>query len=567
MKRILLLTAGMAVAGAASAQWGDSIDDPVKIFPSGTSSYATEVKASPDGSVWAMIYHPNTRNASSEEDIQNVVYEYIIQHFDKDGKPQFEGKGMVLSDYSNISYTVVNDYLWVDRDGNAIVSVADCRNSASSERSYTAYKISPEGELLWGEDGVPISNASMPANMAACMRMVQLEDGSYVFAWMEMREDSQKVVLQRFDKDGNALWNVAETALDGEVTSYPYLVNSGDNTFILVYTRSSSQIIYARKMDFDASPVWAKDARIYRGGWGSTPIHTLISVSASGNGGVIVGWTDDRNATNLETAYMSYVTADGELGFAGQSDEADAKLTYDEWRCFNMQVAPASDGSGFYAIWRRTDANQNYQGIMIQKVSLEGELLWGDNPPELYPTSRTSLAYLTLQPTDDGGACGFFQEYTSYYDQHGIAGRVDGNGEYVWPDHLIDVTRPGRQSSALKSQPYGSNAWLLNWSDGGSSAEDKDEAAYMMEIFNYDGSFGLKDSGVEKVTVTGSELAFDGSAITGPLADGSMVEIYDMAGIKVASVAAEAGRAGVDLPTGIYFAKTAEGMTLKFNVK
>ena len=84
MKRILLLTAGMAVAGAASAQWGDSIDDPVKIFPSGTSSYATEVKASPDGSVWAMIYHPNTRNASSEEDIQNVVYEYIIQHFDKD---------------------------------------------------------------------------------------------------------------------------------------------------------------------------------------------------------------------------------------------------------------------------------------------------------------------------------------------------------------------------------------------------------------------------------------------------------------------------------------------------
>ena len=130
MKKCLLFMAAMAMAGTAIAGWGDSSEDPVAIFPHKTSSYATEVKACPDGSVWAMMYHPNTKNAEDEYDTSHVVYEYIVQHFDKEGNPEFEGLGKVISDYNNYSYTVINNYMIVDSEGNAIVAVQDCRNSS-----------------------------------------------------------------------------------------------------------------------------------------------------------------------------------------------------------------------------------------------------------------------------------------------------------------------------------------------------------------------------------------------------------------------------------------------------
>ena len=73
----------------------------------------------------------------------------------------------------------------VDKDGNAIVVVHDLRNSPSEEQllSYTIYKVSPEGEMLWGNEGLSI-DGGISYETSAAMKVIQLEDGSYVFAWM-----------------------------------------------------------------------------------------------------------------------------------------------------------------------------------------------------------------------------------------------------------------------------------------------------------------------------------------------------------------------------------------------
>lgn len=567
MKKCLLFMASMAMAGTAIAGWGDSSEDPVAIFPHKTSSYATEVKACPDGSVWAMMYHPNTKDAEDEYDVSHVVYEYVIQHFDKDGNPEFDGLGKVISDYKNYSYTVINDYMVVDSDGNAIVAVQDCRNSSGGARSYTAYKVAPDGTLLWGEDGVPISDALNPAEGSAAMRIIELEDGSFVFAWLEMGTTTTNVCLQRLSKDGKPQWDLNKMRLDEDFTTYPYLVNSGDNTFILVYARSSSQVLYARKMDFEGESVWSKDVRIYRGGWGSTPIHTQIEVAPSGDGGVLVAWTDDRNAINIETPYLSYVTADGELGFKGQSDESDVKLFYtDTWRSFQISTCAAEDGSGFYVIWRITSGNQGWQGMMMQKVSKEGDLLWSDDAKVLFDPVQNAVGYTSVLPTPDGGATAFFMEQVAHNVEIGYASRFDVDGEFVWDDDRIPVTIPNHQASSLKSQPYGEDSYLLNWVDGmlGSVTGDN---TYVMTVLKDNGTFGVKDSAVKTVSLKSFALGYDGKSITGNMPDGSKLSIYNPAGVRVAETVACGGHAGVNLPEGIYFAKDAEGNAFKFYVK
>ena len=104
MKRHLLIAAGMAAAVSVSAEWGNTADGAIPVFPTGTNTYATEIQVTPDGGVWAMMYHPDLRNASGETDIKNVIYEYRVQYWDKYGNPGFPEDGLLVSDFKNKSY-------------------------------------------------------------------------------------------------------------------------------------------------------------------------------------------------------------------------------------------------------------------------------------------------------------------------------------------------------------------------------------------------------------------------------------------------------------------------------
>ncbi|MDE5922314.1 MAG: hypothetical protein K2G79_02350 [Muribaculum sp.] len=381
---------------------------------------------------------------------------------------------------------------------------------------------------------------------------------------MDSGSGASHIYMQRLSSDGKAQWDIDKLAMTDEVTGYPYLVNSGDNTCIMVYGRTSSAVLYARKLDFEGESVWGKDTRIYRGGWGSVPLQTILNVTSSGNGGVLVSWSDDRLSENIESAYISYVDTDGKLGFAGQSDEADVKLCYDGWRCFNVCSVPAADGSCFYSVWRRTDGPQNYQSVMMQRISLTGDLMWGDDAKELQPLQLASMGYISLQPAGESDACAFFEIYRSYFDQQCYASRFDKDGAYVWPDEIIEISENGRKAASLASQTYIDGSYLCTWDDGGTSETDK-ATTYMMTRLNDDGTFGMPDTGVEStVADTEASFGYDGSSLYGP--DGAKARVFTAAGAHVADYILAGGSATVNLPAGFYVA-SADGQTVKFVVK
>lgn len=571
MNKFLLASAMVCTAGAAMAAWSNDPAQPVDIFPEGTISYATRVLPGPEGDAWAMVYHPNLRNAGGETDIDNVVYEYRLQHFDKAGNPTFPEEGMLLCDYKNWSYTVVNDYLLVDSDGNCIVVVNDCRNSSDRGKSYTAYKVAPDGTLLWGEDGVAVSDPLKPTNLAVMMNIIELEDHSYVFAWAEYSDNyddtSSVVCLQRLNKDGVAQWDLSKSTINDVVAGYPFLVNSGDNTFILVYTRTASNIVYARKLDFECENVWGKDVRIYRGGWGTTPIHTNLHVTSSGDGGALISWCDDRKAINIESPYLSYVTSDGKLGFSGASDEADCKLAYKDNRCLNVYAAPAPDGSCFYAIWRELcSSSQSVQCVSMQKISKTGEILWGDEAKPLFPEKTCSLGYLSLQPAGQSDACAFFQEYKDYNEQVCYASRFDADGNFVWPDNYLAISVPGHKCASLESAVMpGQNAWLANWHDEGTT-DDKTNT-YQMTRVNEDGTLGLPSDGLTNLKSENSTVYFLDNAIYAPGHEGETVKIYDATGAYACSSRVSEGKAVVSLAPSLYVAVLPGAQSIKFICK
>lgn len=565
MKKLLLLSAALlATASAMAATWGTTLNDPTAMYPAGTNQYGNHLCVCPDGSVWSVIYHPNTEAAEDETDVANVVYEWRVQHWDKDGNPSFPPEGLLVSNYKNKSYTVVSDHIISDSEGNAILAVSDRRNSNDAAESYTAYRITPEGKMLWGDEGKALSDATKPASLLAHLQLVALEDDSFVFAWVEFDETSaSSVKLQRLNKDGEKQWNESKVSLLDDQCSYPYLVSTGDNTCILVYSRGSSQVIYARKLDFEGENVWGKDLRIYRGGFGSTPLHTMLNVGASGDGGAIVYWHDDRAMTDIESPYLSYITPDGKLGFAGASDEGDVKLGYDGMRCFNVDAVPSSDGSCFYAVWRETTANQNLQGVSIQKVSKSGELLWDENGVVVVPLEDPSTGYISIQTAADNQAMVFYELYKSWDEQLSYATLYDADGKAVW-ENPLQISRSGRQASGLESFPINNDAWYFMYTDVVKEGEEASVSTEIIGRLNLDGTFGMPTGGVESVSADASEIAFDGKIL---YAQGKQVDVYTTAGTHVGCFALVDGQVLVDLPAGLYVADVDGRTAIKLAVK
>ncbi len=503
---IFALSLSSASLGAFGA-WTHSPGEGTLLFPSSLHSYTAETRACQDGSVWSLVYATDLSEAEGELDTEHIRYQYRLQHFDALRNPTFGPDGILVSQFANRSYTVVNQYIAPDGEGNVVVAVSDCRYSDDDRLSYTAYKVSPDGSMLWGEDGVPLTNPDTPAQLLASMNILPLGDGSTAFAWTEFDDsDNPHIYLQRLDADGNPLWDLDAVSMTENLTVHPYLLPSSDGRTMLVYAKGSSMVLYARSIGSDGKAAWDADTRIYRGGWGAVPPHSLISVASDGEGGALVTWTDDRQLRNIETPYMSVVKADGTLAFAGASPEGDVKLSDQDWRSFNISAVPASDGSGYYAFWRNTDVDQKNQGLMVQKVSPDGTLLWGETAAELLPMEMIQRGYLSLQPVSGGGACAFFENYYAYNDQQGFALRFDDDARPVWKDEMLPVTAQSERCVMLQSQPYGTSddSWLLTWATGN---DHSSYDSYFLEVFNADASFGPTSGQAGTLSILGYKVA------------------------------------------------------------
>lgn len=559
---------------SAYGQWIENQGIP--IVTEGTSIYDNKTVVGKDGTTYFLGYCPNLKEAEDEYYTDNVVYEYRLQAIDKNGVRKFGDLGLLISDYPNRSYCVVNDYLYLDKEGNIIVVVFDARAHEYEDlMGAYAYKISPEGEKLWGEDGVLLGNGR---DLVAAMRMVELTDGSIVFAWMRSHGQLLAIDLQRITAKGEPQWEPTEVGLNDETVTYqyPYLVDAGMNQFILVYAKGGAQDLYARKMDFDGTSVWSEDTRIYRGGWGSIPLWTILDVKPSGDGGVILGWNDDRSMTNIETAYMSYVTKDGEIGFSGASDNGDVKLNYSEFRNFNCKVMADPAGDGFLAFWRETSEGQSWQRMVMQKVSKEGELLYGDEGVMIADFEETNFGYNSIQPGNEGEAALFYMRQNAGYgdvDVLYITFKTE-TGEFLMeePHRLIAGTKERSSMTSHVCQEEG--FWILKWKEDYKDENNNTQEKHLLYRLDY----RVNDTtSVENMITISDNFYHSNEQFMVKVANAgkAQIEIFDLMGRKIDDINNVELNAGLNTiawtnKSGAYIAKMTvnnEVLTCKILIK
>lgn len=466
MKKFLLLTALFGAALTAAAQWPTNMDEsPVLITPSGITDYGNYQATSPDGTVYTMQIVPRNFDEAGR-----TALRYILSICGPDGVMKTAtdqgAEGAIEVCYTpNRSWTVVSDPLHIDRDGNPIIIVEDCRNSAedSKDLSFTVYKFDKDGNKIWEHD----LNEGMTVEEAASCDMAQTTDGGYVFCYCvyDYQTQLQHIELEKLDKDGNTLWH--KVMKDSKSAyNWPILVETDNNDAILAYTFGTSMYVYTARIDENGNEKWS--TRIYRGGFDTTPLWTHFHAIPDGKGGVLVNWRDDREYDGWWKNYVNHVDAEGNIAYPNEMDAVRVAYLEDGISIAGASIAHNDqEGTSFVAYRFYAQKSQDYEGLGVQKIADNGELLWdaeGINVEDL--SFDLEVANVQVQCAEDGGCVVFYQlgegnNVTGPKENRAAKYNKDGVREWNIKLDNWDTYKVSLLSTPLIDGQY----WIVSWED------------------------------------------------------------------------------------------------------
>ncbi|MEG2337056.1 MAG: hypothetical protein RSC04_04880, partial [Bacteroidales bacterium] len=266
MKKLTLFLMTFLLSSMAIAQWSSDPMVNKLLSEENKNIYTFETANFTNGDTYICYHVPVTGAICTH-----------LQILSKTGVKKLPENGLVISNHKNRSWTVVNQKFMVDKEGNAIVVVQDCRNATDSNNAvnYTAYKISPSGEFLWGKEGVDLDRGK-GYNLEAVMNIIEVGD-QYMFAWTRIGEKNTAasafglyangiygssvkaaeeeipgyIVMERLDKAGKFVGTTQYLKDPTIPYNYPWIKNAGNGQAILVYAKGTNQDLMARKIDFD----------------------------------------------------------------------------------------------------------------------------------------------------------------------------------------------------------------------------------------------------------------------------------------------------------------------------
>jgi hypothetical protein len=372
-------------------------------------------------------------------DNRSGSYAVYMQRLDPLGNKLWTPTGLLISNNPQSSSLVDYDLL-VDADDNAIVSFTDTRNGGNL--NVFAYRISPDGNFVWGNNGISLSGST---DFQANPKLAQTDDGNIVVAWIIAATRSQ-VGLQKLSLNGDKLWGTNPIVLQSstEGYNYPDIVSSDSGGVILFHTVTTGTFpaqtvkLRAKKISSTGTVSWNTNIQDL----GTIAAFTVPKVYSDNNNGGLIAWHDDRDANSLQSGFVQRVASSGSIYFPVNGAEVSLMANRHK---FNPVVAFDNTTDETYVFWMETEPNQNQNGISGQKLSLNGARQWTDNAKifkDLSVAFTTSISYLTAE-TGNSRAYLFYLEGNGAGLNDKVEGfACDASGNFLWTGNFTILSNP-----------------------------------------------------------------------------------------------------------------------------
>jgi len=444
MKQIILIL--LFSVTVISAQWSTDPASPQSLG----SGIQAQLAATSDGGVYVAWLSDGNN------------YQVYLQRLNSSGEPQWDDNGMVVSNNDNATWIAVYHLnLAVDSEDNAIITTVDQRTGDTWE--VYAYKLAPDGSMLWGVDGVALT-ASGVSNMSP--RLTVLPDNSVVVTWTH---DNNSVLLQRISSTGALLWDTGILIEDddaiGVLSPKPIVTAEGD--VLIQWIRQSGAYpwapdseLYLQKYDLNGNSQWINPLVVVgpvqfpMGNWQQQSV-------ADAENGSFSGWTEMSG--NVQNAGVQHITGFGALSWTGGVDLSTNSSNFR----ISPQLAVAEDTQALMAVWGETNGTQSQHGVYAQRLDNSGNRLWGSNGTAVVPLN-SDYVYLDLSIAGFGeDLITTYIQQLDYTNNDIYAARLDANGDYVWTGETVAVTNSGNLKSDMMVAK-GLGCLFIAWTENGS---------------------------------------------------------------------------------------------------
>ncbi len=472
---------------------------------------------------------------------------------------------------NNPQSTSLVDYdMIVDDSDNVIIAFTDTRNGP--EINPFVYKISPQGNFLWGANGITLANDAN--TFQPNPKLAKTTDNSIVITWV-YGSSPNKIAFQKISSGGIKQWGADPVYLSGsgaENFTYPSLVTSDNNSVIALWSGYTGSFInpgnyklYSQKFSSTGTLVW-KDT-VYN--LGRVTGFFTPKIFTDGNNGALYVWEDDRNAVNLRSSFVQHYTSGGSRIFPLNGTEASTEAgvnKFDAWASFMISTNET------YMIWKSSNSLQSQFGIYGQRLSSNGGRLWGDNGKEFVPFNSNSYINQVCLTYDTNIVFAFNEAIFGSNNNLMKSFSVGRNGVLGWTGSVIDVSSILSEKSKVVASIGNNGMSKIVWSDGRNGASD----IYAQNV-NPNGTLGNTGVFINSNSEPAEFSLFQNypnpfnpvTVIRYSLAENRFVtvNVYDILGNKVTSLVNEkqnAGRHSVEwnagkFPSGVYCYKINTG--------
>lgn len=476
MNRTLLAFILVVLCCGLSAQWSTNAANPNLISDQTSAQVLPKTAITVGGITWIAWMDNSTGN-----------YNTYLQRLDVLGMPQWTSP-LLVSGNPTMSWLTEWD-IDSDPDCNAVLVFQDIRLGTNN---VVAYKISPLGDFLWGQNGIMLSTDTSTdyGNMAPTV--LCLADGRSVVAWQRM-DTSTSIILQSISAAGNLEWGASGITLAPVVGSYtwPQLLASDDNCVLLKFYEDTGPFwaptrkLLVQKFCDQGLALWNNPVYVQILG-GITAWTQWLSLSSDGMGGMLLCWHDDRNLENFSYTYVQHVLVNGTVTM---SDNGAPVSTEQNYHQFYPKLAYEPENQQVYVFWNRVDGNQNNWGLHMQKLSLNGTKLWGDTGMAFVPLG--SFPTYPISAVNMASGVAFVYSISPYAGNDLInnikAHCVTPEGLSVWNGGLGSIATTNSQKLHQDSDSFLDQWGVVVWEDGGGPSH-----IYAMR-FNYNGSLGAME--------------------------------------------------------------------------
>ncbi len=475
MQRILLVLVSLVLCLGLYAQWSTNAANPNQIYNGTNAQVMPKTAVTNDGKTW-IAWMDNTSGN----------YNTYAQLLDFMGAPVFTTP-VLVSNHTTMSWLTEWD---VDSDpyGNLILCFQDLRNVTNN---VVIYKLTQTGDFPWGLNGIMLSNDTDDAysNMSPVVQC--LSDGRTIAAWQRMTGTTSEIRLQSLAAaEGDLEWSANGIQITSTTARYtwPQLRDGLDGNVLVKYYEDTGPVwaptrhMLMLSYDDNGFSNWTNPV-VIQGLGGISAWNQLIGFAPDGAGGAVLTWHDDRNGVNISYTYVQHVTLAGIMTMQPDGAPVSLETGYHQ---FYPRVNINTDTQEIYIFWNRVSGNQDMWGLQMQKLSLSGERLWGDNGMSFitlgnYPTyplragkMGDNMVFLySISPEINNDQVATIKAYA-----------VSGTGQPMWAGGLGDIAATNSHKLHFDSDVFGESWGVVTWEDGAGPSFT------CAMRFNHDGSLG-----------------------------------------------------------------------------